>query len=173
MISNPALTSKWFEGSNYVQVIEMTVTNNHTHNSLTLADTLNITATSSSFDLVNTGTLTRRHPGQSAVVQIGVKTKREWQLVLLATVSSLPLGDPHMGHRSPVLRTFLECVDSATIRQTHRVCRTTAVRIGSTKPSSESSFTGAYIQLLPMEVWHLMKTMPNGKGRSTTSPEIY
>lgn len=77
MISNAALTSKWFEGSNYVQVIEMTVTNNHTHNSLTLADTLTITATSSSFDLVNTGTLTRLHPGQSAVVQIGVKNKAE------------------------------------------------------------------------------------------------
>lgn len=69
------MTSKWFEGSNYVQVIEMTVTNNHQRNSLTLADTLNITAVSSSFDLVKAGTLTRLHPGQSAVVQIGVKNK--------------------------------------------------------------------------------------------------
>jgi alpha-L-fucosidase len=75
VISGAALTSKWFEGSGYVQVIEMTVTNNHQHNSLTLADTLNITAVSSSFDLVKAGTLTRLHPAQSAIVQIGVKNK--------------------------------------------------------------------------------------------------
>ncbi|OKP04981.1 Plasma alpha-L-fucosidase [Penicillium subrubescens] len=40
-----------------------------------MADTLNITAVSSSFDLVKAGTLTRLHPGQSAIVQIGVKNK--------------------------------------------------------------------------------------------------
>ena len=53
----------------------MIVTNTHATNSLTLADTLNITATSSSFNLVKAGTLTRLHPGQAAVVQIGVQNK--------------------------------------------------------------------------------------------------
>lgn len=58
-----------------MQIIEMLVTNTHPTNSLTLADTLNITASSSSFDLVRPGTLTRLHPGQAAVVQIGVQNK--------------------------------------------------------------------------------------------------
>ncbi|KIM96697.1 glycoside hydrolase family 29 protein [Oidiodendron maius Zn] len=53
----------------------MIVTNTHPTNSLTLADTLNITATSSNFNLVKAGTLTRLYPGQAAVVQIGVQNK--------------------------------------------------------------------------------------------------
>ncbi|KAL5328045.1 hypothetical protein ACEPPN_005752 [Leptodophora sp. 'Broadleaf-Isolate-01'] len=73
VISGTTLTSKWFEGSDYEQVIEMVVTNTHKTNSLTLADTLNITASSSSFNLVTPGTLTRLYPGQAAVVQIGVQ----------------------------------------------------------------------------------------------------
>lgn len=74
-ISGATLTSKWFEGSDYVQIIEMIVTNTHPTNSLTLADTLNITATSSSFKLIKAGTLTRLSPGQAAVVQIGVQNR--------------------------------------------------------------------------------------------------
>lgn len=69
------MTSKWIEGSDYVQIIEMVVKNTHASNSLTLADTLNITASSSSFDLITAGTLTRLYPGQQAAVQIGVKNK--------------------------------------------------------------------------------------------------
>ena len=53
----------------------MIVTNTHPTNSLTLADTLNITATSSNFNLIKAGTLTRLYPGQAAVVQIGVQNK--------------------------------------------------------------------------------------------------
>lgn len=72
---NPVLTSKWIEGSDYVQIIEMIIKNNHTQNSLTLADTLVISAQSNYVDLVTSGTLTRLAPQQSAVVQIGVKNK--------------------------------------------------------------------------------------------------
>lgn len=75
-ISGSVLTSKWFEGSKFVQVLELTITNNHETNYLTLADTLNVTANSSSLDLVKVGTLSRLAPSQSAIVQLGVTNKR-------------------------------------------------------------------------------------------------
>ena len=51
----------------------MILQNTHEVNSLTLADGLNVTMSSNSLYLVTAGTLTRLAPGQSAVVQIGVK----------------------------------------------------------------------------------------------------
>lgn len=75
VMSGVTLTSKWIEGSDYVQVIEMIVSNTNTVNYATLADTVNITATSDYFDLVVPGTLTRLAAGQSQVVQLGVKNK--------------------------------------------------------------------------------------------------
>ncbi|KAH8586544.1 alpha-L-fucosidase-domain-containing protein [Bisporella sp. PMI_857] len=75
-IHGGTLTSKWFEGSDFVQIIEMIIANDHPSNFLTLADTLNVTADSDSFDLVTPGTLTRLAPQQQAVVQIGVKNKK-------------------------------------------------------------------------------------------------
>ncbi|KAF5975812.1 alpha-L-fucosidase [Fusarium coicis] len=74
-IQNPVLTSKWIENSDFVQVLEMTIYNSHSANYLTLADTLNVTLTSDSLELVQPGTLTRLAPKQAAVVQIGVKNK--------------------------------------------------------------------------------------------------
>ncbi|KAG4256679.1 hypothetical protein FPRO03_03689 [Fusarium proliferatum] len=74
-IQNPVLTSKWVEDSDFVQVLEMTIYNNHSVNYLTLADTLNVTLTSDSLVLVQPATLTRLAPKQSALVQIGVKNK--------------------------------------------------------------------------------------------------
>ncbi|KAF4500728.1 alpha-L-fucosidase [Fusarium agapanthi] len=74
-IQNPVLTSKWFEGSDFVQVLEIGIYNSHSTNYLTLADTLNVTLTSDRLELVQAATLTRLAPSQAAVVQIGVKNK--------------------------------------------------------------------------------------------------
>lgn len=74
-VTGATLTSKWFEGSDYVQIIEMYIENNSTDNSLTLADTLNVTMVSDDLNLVQAGTLTRLSPGQKAVVQIGVQNQ--------------------------------------------------------------------------------------------------
>ncbi|KUL84718.1 hypothetical protein ZTR_07609 [Talaromyces verruculosus] len=74
-IENPVLTSKWIEGSDFVQIIEMVITNNNDQNYLTSADTLVVSADSDFVDLVSSGSLTRLAPHQSAVVQIGVKNK--------------------------------------------------------------------------------------------------
>lgn len=74
-IENPVLTSKWIEGSDFVQVVEMIVTNNDDQNYLTSADTLVVSANSDFVDLVSPGSLTRLAPHQSAIVQIGVKNK--------------------------------------------------------------------------------------------------
>ena len=74
-VTGAVFTSKWFEGSDFVQIIEMYIKNNHQSNSLTLADTLNVGIQSDSLELVTAGTLTRLAPQQQAVVQIGVKNK--------------------------------------------------------------------------------------------------
>ncbi|CBX99860.1 hypothetical protein LEMA_P074490.1 [Plenodomus lingam JN3] len=73
-ISGPVLTSKWLEKSDYVQVLEMTVENTGT-NALTLADTLEVTATSDSFEVVVPATLTRLISNQAAIVQVGIRNK--------------------------------------------------------------------------------------------------
>lgn len=69
------MTSKWFEGSDYVQVLEMSIYNANDANYLTLADTLNVTVDSDSLELVQSATLTRLAPSQAAVVQLGVSNK--------------------------------------------------------------------------------------------------
>ena len=51
----------------------MIVKNTHATNYATLADTVNITASSASLQLVTPGRVTRIAPGQSVIVQIGVK----------------------------------------------------------------------------------------------------
>jgi len=76
VIGSPTLTSKWFEGSDYVQILEMIVTNTHNTNYATLSDTVNITASSSSLNLITPATITRLAPGQSVVVQIGVQNSK-------------------------------------------------------------------------------------------------
>lgn len=74
-ISNAMFTSKWIEGSDFVQIIEMTVNNTDTQNFLTLSDALNINVVSSDVDLVTPGSLIRLAPSQAAFVQVGVKNK--------------------------------------------------------------------------------------------------
>lgn len=74
-ITGATLTSKWFEGSDLVQIVEMYIKNNAPTNSLTLKDTLNITTESDSLVLATSGSLQRLYPGQQAIVQIGVKNK--------------------------------------------------------------------------------------------------
>lgn len=74
-IPGASLSSKWLEGSDYVQILEFYVINDSKQNYLTLADGLNITVESDSLDLVQPGTLARLAPGQKAIVQIGVKNK--------------------------------------------------------------------------------------------------
>lgn len=73
VITDPVLTSKWFEGSNFVQILEMKISNTNPSNYLTLADTLNVTMTSPGLTLVRSSTLTRLAPGQEVVVQLGVQ----------------------------------------------------------------------------------------------------
>lgn len=73
-LNGPVLTSKWIEGSDFVQVLELEVENTGT-NALTLADTLNVNATSDSFEVVTPATLTRLISKQAAVVQVGVRNK--------------------------------------------------------------------------------------------------
>ena len=53
----------------------MSINNTDTENFLTLTDALNVTASSTDFDLIKSGTLVRLAPGQAAVVQVGVKNK--------------------------------------------------------------------------------------------------
>ena len=72
-ITNPTFTSKWFEGSNHIQIVELILNNTGTTNWLTEADTLNISVSSSSIMTVLPGTLKRLRPGDSAVVQVGVQ----------------------------------------------------------------------------------------------------
>lgn len=74
-IVGASLTSKWFEGTDKVQIVEVTLQNTHATRWLTLADTLQVTASSGDVDTVNTGTLKRLRPNQTAVVQVGVKNK--------------------------------------------------------------------------------------------------
>ena len=74
-IGAATLTSKWLEGSDKVQIIEMVLTNHDTAESFTKADNLTITASSSSFDLVQPARITRLMAGQQVVTQIGVKNK--------------------------------------------------------------------------------------------------
>ncbi|KAH7394286.1 alpha-L-fucosidase-domain-containing protein [Pyrenochaeta sp. MPI-SDFR-AT-0127] len=68
------LTSKWFEGTKFVQVLELAVENTGS-DPLTLADTLNVTAVSDFFDVVQSATLARLTSQQVAVVQLGIRNK--------------------------------------------------------------------------------------------------
>jgi alpha-L-fucosidase len=74
-LSSANLTSKWFEGSDLDQVIELFVSNEHAENYLNWQDTLSISVESDSLETTVPGTLLRLAPGQSAVVQVGVKNK--------------------------------------------------------------------------------------------------
>ncbi|XP_014550288.1 glycoside hydrolase family 29 protein [Bipolaris victoriae FI3] len=74
-IDAATLTSKWFEGSDKVQIIEMILTNHDTAESFTKAEDLTITASSSYFDLVKPARITRLIAGQQVVAQIGIKNK--------------------------------------------------------------------------------------------------
>ncbi|KAL5115079.1 hypothetical protein ACEQ8H_007054 [Pleosporales sp. CAS-2024a] len=74
-IDSATLTSKWFEGSDYVQIIEMVLTNHDATIPFTKVDNLTITASSSSFDLVYPATIVRLMAGQQIVAQVGVKNK--------------------------------------------------------------------------------------------------
>ncbi|KAJ6276640.1 glycoside hydrolase [Bipolaris maydis] len=74
-IDAATLTSKWLEGSDKVQIIEMVLTNHDAVESFTKAENLTITASSSSFDLVQAARITRLMAGQQVVAQIGVKNK--------------------------------------------------------------------------------------------------
>ncbi|KAH8878752.1 glycoside hydrolase [Thozetella sp. PMI_491] len=71
----PTLTSKWIEGSDHVQIIELVVHNTDTANAFTSTHNLTISASSSSVDLVKAATINRLFPNQYTVVQVGVKNK--------------------------------------------------------------------------------------------------
>lgn len=74
-IDAATLTSKWIEGSDKVQIIEMVLTNQDATKPFTRADNLTITASSLSFDLVEPARITRLMAGQQVVAQIGIKIK--------------------------------------------------------------------------------------------------
>ncbi|PVH97050.1 glycoside hydrolase family 29 protein [Periconia macrospinosa] len=76
-INGATLTSKWFEGSDYVQIIEMVLSNSDPVNSFIKADNLTISASSTSFNVIRPAKITRLMAGQKIVAQIGVKKNTE------------------------------------------------------------------------------------------------
>ena len=93
----PNITSKWFEGSNYVQIIEMFVENTDDKEYVTSGNGLQISIKSSSLDTVVPGTLKRLAPKQSAIVQVGVRNKRG---VKPGTVCSAEIVPEYRGRHS-------------------------------------------------------------------------
>lgn len=71
----PNLTTKWFEGSDYVQIVELFVQNTDKTRFLTKGSDLKVTIDSPSLDTVVPGTVKRLAPGQKALIQVGVKNK--------------------------------------------------------------------------------------------------
>ncbi|TLD08578.1 uncharacterized protein PgNI_07168 [Pyricularia grisea] len=67
-IQGPVLTSKWCEGSDYVQVVEMVLRNTDNFNAFIAADKLTITAVSDFNDMVQPALVKRIMPGQEVVV---------------------------------------------------------------------------------------------------------
>ncbi|KAK2592925.1 hypothetical protein QQS21_009370 [Conoideocrella luteorostrata] len=76
-INKPNITSKWFEGSDFVQIIEVYINNTDPKNYLTEADNLYVRVQSKYVDTVIPGTLKRLALEQAAIVQIGVKSKSD------------------------------------------------------------------------------------------------
>ncbi|EJD50465.1 glycoside hydrolase [Auricularia subglabra TFB-10046 SS5] len=74
-IASTAFTTKWIEGSNFVQVVEVTVANTGTSAWITKADALKVTVSSNSVVTVSPGTLQRLQPGDKAIVQVGIRNK--------------------------------------------------------------------------------------------------
>ncbi|TQS33789.1 hypothetical protein Golomagni_05854 [Golovinomyces magnicellulatus] len=74
-ISSPNLTTKWFEGSDYHQMVELWVQNTDKNRYLTASHKLSVSVDSKSVNTVRPGTLKRLAPGQSALVVVGVKNK--------------------------------------------------------------------------------------------------
>ncbi|KIE00474.1 Glycoside hydrolase, subgroup, catalytic core, partial [Metarhizium majus ARSEF 297] len=74
-INKPNITSKWIDGSDLVQIVEVYINNTDPTNYLTEADNLVVEVLSDSVDTVVRGTLKRLGPRQAAIVQIGIKNK--------------------------------------------------------------------------------------------------
>ncbi len=74
-IISPNLTTKWFDGSDYVQVVELLVQNTDATKFLTKGHKLQVTVDSPSLDTVIPGAVHRLAPGQRALVQVGVRNK--------------------------------------------------------------------------------------------------
>ncbi|KAF4332603.1 alpha-L-fucosidase precursor [Fusarium beomiforme] len=74
-ISKAALTSKWKEGSDLEQIVELVVTNTGNTSYLTSKDAFKVTVESDDLETVTPGSLIRLAPGQSAIVQVGVTNK--------------------------------------------------------------------------------------------------
>ncbi|ATY58705.1 Glycoside family 29 [Cordyceps militaris] len=74
-VISPNLTTKWFDGSDFVQIIELFVLNTHKTQFLTKSHNLTVTIASPSLDTVRPGTVVRLAPGQRALVQVGVRNK--------------------------------------------------------------------------------------------------
>lgn len=71
----PNLTTKWFEGSDYVQVVEVFVQNTDETHFLLKSHDLKVVVDSPSLDTIIPGTVKRLAPGQKALVQVGVRNK--------------------------------------------------------------------------------------------------
>jgi alpha-L-fucosidase len=74
-INKPNITSKWIDGSDLVQLVEVYINNADSANYLTSADKLSVEVESDSLVTVVPGTLKRLGPQQAAIVQIGVKNR--------------------------------------------------------------------------------------------------
>lgn len=74
-LSGAILTSRWFENTDRVQIIELLVTNTDTANPLVRDHQFTVSVKSDYVDVIRNATVTRLFPGQIAVVQVGVRNK--------------------------------------------------------------------------------------------------
>lgn len=72
---SPNLTTKWFDGTDHVQAVELFVQNTDKSKFLTKSHKLKVTIDSPSLATVIPGAVHRLAPGQTALVQVGVKNK--------------------------------------------------------------------------------------------------
>ncbi|KAG8415264.1 hypothetical protein J3459_011170 [Metarhizium acridum] len=84
-INEPKITSRWIDGSDLVQIVEVYINNTDPAHYLTEADNLVVEVLSDSVDTVVHGTLKRPGPRQAAIVQTGIKKKPKAQSGLQCT----------------------------------------------------------------------------------------
>lgn len=94
-VVSPNLTTKWFDGTDFVQVVELFVQNTDKSKFLTKSHNLKVTIDSPSLDTVIPGAVHRLAPGQRALVQVGVKNKAGVQAGAQCSGKATAAAGPH------------------------------------------------------------------------------